>query len=423
MKTSIFFSWQGDTPSSNGRNFLRKALEKACKEISAESCIDEASRDELVVDSDTQGEAGQPPIAETIFKKIDTAAVFVADMTFTGKRTDGRATPNPNVLIEYGWALKSLGHSRVISVMNDTYGEPSAQTLPFDLAHTRWPTRFTLQEDASAEQKPEVMRKLVASLKVAIKTSLGTISPPPAQPIPFFPKAVSKDGPARFRSANEELGYADGHGNGRYYKVFLRPGPAMWLRVMPSLSHGKTWKASELNEVATARGTLHLHPLFDSYPGFSYVRAEDGWGTFNSCGPIDDQQKRREASSIAFAFCTGEIWSIDTALLANNSSYIPIVETIFNKRFAEYAGFISALGIPPPYHWIAGITGVKGRQLVVPPQPGFVDIGLDGPLCVSDTIEVDEIFQDGQAPGEALRSFYTAIYDKCGLAHDLPLDR
>ena len=37
--------------------------------------------------------------------------------------------------------------------MNDAYGGPSVQTLPFDLVHLRWPLRFTLQKNASAEQK------------------------------------------------------------------------------------------------------------------------------------------------------------------------------------------------------------------------------------------------------------------------------
>ena len=58
-----------------------------------------------------------PPIVETIFKKIDRAAVFVADLTFAGRRPDGAPIPNPNVLIEYGWALKALGHARIISIM------------------------------------------------------------------------------------------------------------------------------------------------------------------------------------------------------------------------------------------------------------------------------------------------------------------
>lgn len=419
MKTSIFFSWQGDTPTGIGRNFLRKALEEACKEIATESSIDEALRDELVVDSDTQGEAGQPPIAETIFKKIDTAAVFVADMTFTAKRVDGRPTPNPNVLIEYGWALKSLSHSRVISVMNDAYGEPSAETLPFDLAHVRWPTRFTLQENALAEQKVEARRKLVANLKGAIRASLATISPPPAQPTPIFPKAVPKDGPARFRSANEELGYADGFGP--RYKVFLRPGPAIWLRIMPSSPPGRTWTSRELKEVAVEGGTLHLLPLV--YNSCSFLRAEDGWGTFDGSGPIDEQQKRREAPDIAFAFQTGEIWSIDTTLLARNSNWIPFIEGTFNARFSGYANFINGLGIPPPYHWIAGITGVKGRQLAVPSQAGFMDIGSDSPLCLSDIVEGEGLYQAGQASADALNPFYTAIFEKCGIERASHLDR
>lgn len=420
MKTSIFFSWQGDTPTGIGRNFLRKALEEACKEIATESCIDEALRDELVVDSDTQGEAGQPPIAETIFKKIDTAAVFVADMTFTAKRVDGRPTPNPNVLIEYGWALKSLSHSRVISVMNDAYGEPSAETLPFDLAHVRWPTRFTLQESALAEQKADARRKLVVNLKGAIKTSLATISPPPALPKPIFPKAAPKDGPARFRSANEELGYADGIGP--RYKVFLRPGPSMWLRITPSSPPGRMWTSRELKEVAVKGGILHLLPLVNNSSS-RFLRAEDGWGTFDASGPIDEQQKRREAPDIAFAFQTGEIWSIDTTLLARNSNWIPFVEKTFNARFSEYADFINGLGLPPPYHWIAGIAGVKGRQLAVPSQTGFMEIGSDSPLFLSDIVEVEGLYQAGQAPADALSPFYTAIFEKCGIERASHLDR
>ena len=125
---TVFFSWQSDTPTRTGRNFVRDVLDQACADIAGDTTIDEALRSDLAVDSDTQGEAGQPPIAETIFRKIDGASVFVADMTFTNTRPDGRPSPNPNVLIEYGWALKSLGHARVISVMNDTPTELRAGT-------------------------------------------------------------------------------------------------------------------------------------------------------------------------------------------------------------------------------------------------------------------------------------------------------
>src|SRR5258708_6997668 len=106
MSNTIFFSWQADTPNNCGRTFLKNVLEEVCAAITADTELDEALRD-VEVDTDTKGVAGQPPIAETIFRKIDSAGVFIADMTFTGTRLDGRPTPNPNVLIEYGWALKS----------------------------------------------------------------------------------------------------------------------------------------------------------------------------------------------------------------------------------------------------------------------------------------------------------------------------
>lgn len=121
MAATVFFSWQADTPNGIGRNFVRRALEDACADIVGDGAVDEARRG-LEVDSDTQGVAGQPPIVETILKKIDAAKVFVADMTFVAKRLDGGASPNPNVLIEYGWALKSLTHQRIICVMNTSFG-------------------------------------------------------------------------------------------------------------------------------------------------------------------------------------------------------------------------------------------------------------------------------------------------------------
>jgi hypothetical protein len=106
MTETVFFSWQADTPTRVGRNFINEALEDVCRSIASDTSVDEALRD-MTVDSDTQNVAGQPPIVDTIFKKIDLSRLFVGDMTFVGPRIAGRPTPNPNVLIEYGWALKS----------------------------------------------------------------------------------------------------------------------------------------------------------------------------------------------------------------------------------------------------------------------------------------------------------------------------
>jgi hypothetical protein len=58
-------------------------------------------------------------------------------VTFVGKGEKGRSIPNPNILIELGYAVAKKGWERIICVMNQQYGGPSK--LPFDLQHRRWP--------------------------------------------------------------------------------------------------------------------------------------------------------------------------------------------------------------------------------------------------------------------------------------------
>lgn len=181
MTQTIFFSWQSDTPNRVGRNFLHDVLEAACKLLGSDSELAEAGRD-LAIDSDTRGTAGSPPIVETILKKIDVASVFVADMTFVASRSDGARSPNPNVLIEYGWARKSLGYERVVCVMNTAFGEPSGEALPFDLRYARWPLPYYLPDDATTSQKAEAKKALVKSIASAIRACLETAPAHPRLP-------------------------------------------------------------------------------------------------------------------------------------------------------------------------------------------------------------------------------------------------
>src|SRR5713226_8806506 len=168
MPTTIFFSWQIDRPTKEGRNLVERALERAISRIGEDTEIEEAVR-ELVVDRDTKGVPGSPPIVDTIFRKIDQAAVFVPDLTFVGKRVDGRPTPNPNVLIEYGWALKKHGHGYMVPVMNTAHGEPNDSNLPFDLKHLRHPITYNCPEGANEATRKAAREELAKHLAVAIK--------------------------------------------------------------------------------------------------------------------------------------------------------------------------------------------------------------------------------------------------------------
>jgi hypothetical protein len=166
MPHTIFFSWQSDTPPHIGSDFVEEALGLAALRLAEDAKIERAIRDEgLMVDRDTQGVPGVPPIVDTIFDKIDAATIFVPDLTFVGKRMDRRPTPNPNVLVEYGWALKALRYARIVPVMNVAFGEPTAATMPFDMRHLRHPKcTYCLPKGASERRRREELAKLAGFL-------------------------------------------------------------------------------------------------------------------------------------------------------------------------------------------------------------------------------------------------------------------
>jgi hypothetical protein len=127
----VFYSWQSDLPNRTNRGFIEQALENAAKALRNDDSI----QIKPVIDRDTAGVAGSPDISKTIFSKISQADIFVCDISIINQGTDARPTPNPNVLIELGYALGTLGESRIILVVNDVFGK--LELLPFDLRARR----------------------------------------------------------------------------------------------------------------------------------------------------------------------------------------------------------------------------------------------------------------------------------------------
>ena len=274
MPTTVFYSWQSDTPRSVNHDFIRSVLDEVCAELNEDTEVAEALRD-LSVDSDTQGVAGQPPIVDTILKKIDSAAVVVADVTFTGSRAGGRLTPNPNVLIEYGWALKSRGHERVICLMNETYGSASATTLPFDMAHLRWPVRYNLPDGASKTERSTVAKALKPRIAQALKLALGNQARTQTTAQAFQPREGY--GP-RFAPAGVTIGIDEEFFGQK--DVVVSAGSEAWLRVMPSLDSGSEWASHELKKQVTDGGLDAVMPLFRYGSGWGFLRSEHGFGLY-----------------------------------------------------------------------------------------------------------------------------------------------
>jgi hypothetical protein len=165
MKKRIFYSWQSDLPNNSNRGFINTALEQAIKEIHVE---DDFSLIPFL-DRDTVGVSGSPDISASIFEKIQNSDIFVSDISIINSHAGDfvRPTPNPNVLIELGFAIGILGWSRIILVMNDSFG--SVSLLPFDLRSRRV---LVYSITPSETEKVPERKKVSSILKSGIKEIL-----------------------------------------------------------------------------------------------------------------------------------------------------------------------------------------------------------------------------------------------------------
>lgn len=166
MNFTIFYAWQSDSNERANRYFIRDAIKAAIKDLRRDDTIEDAPR----LDHDTKGVAGTPDIFRTILDKIEQAGIFLADITYVAKTAEGKFMPNPNVMLELGYALAKISDRRIITVLNNAMGDP--EQLPFDLARHRWPICYTLEPDdiptATARQK------LATDLAQAIRDIIAT---------------------------------------------------------------------------------------------------------------------------------------------------------------------------------------------------------------------------------------------------------
>jgi hypothetical protein len=187
----IFWSWQSDTDKDTGKHFVRDVLIELARELNATGGTEEADRpDDILVeedeeehddplyeapdtldtvgfDQDTLGVGGSPRVADKILEKIAGAAVFVADITPVATTAKGKRIPNPNVMLELGYAMNQMDNERIVLVGNMAEGAKPSR-LPFDLSHWRWPVLYRLNPDATPEQIAEAAAKLKAALRPVV---------------------------------------------------------------------------------------------------------------------------------------------------------------------------------------------------------------------------------------------------------------
>ena len=152
----IFYSWQSDLPGNKTRNFIRECIDEAI-DLAQESEAIEAERDEA-----TLRVTGSPDIVATLFSKIDNCDLFIADLSpcFTENQKHVKKSPNPNVLVELGYAVKTLGWERIICLCNTDFGNE----YPFDIAHNRI-TDFSLDGKNKNEVKNSIAKIIFINIR------------------------------------------------------------------------------------------------------------------------------------------------------------------------------------------------------------------------------------------------------------------
>ncbi|ROI11997.1 hypothetical protein [Epilithonimonas hominis] len=157
-KFNIFYSWQSDLNLRLNNYYIKDCIVKALKELKQDFKL------ELRLDRDTKNTTGSPDIVQTIFDKIDICNIFIADVSIVNKNifNIGRKTPNPNVLVELGYALKTLGKERVILIINNSFCK--IDDLPFDIRQNRI-TQYTLSKTKEIKHSNNLKDTLKKALK------------------------------------------------------------------------------------------------------------------------------------------------------------------------------------------------------------------------------------------------------------------
>lgn len=126
---TIFYSWQSDLDESTNKRAIRGVLRGVCTSIE-----NKRQNVKLDIDEATRNKSGSPNIPDSIFEKISLADIFLCDITTinNSQDKDPKKVPNPNVLIELGFAIANLGWDRIVLVFNKQFGT-FPNDLPFDI--------------------------------------------------------------------------------------------------------------------------------------------------------------------------------------------------------------------------------------------------------------------------------------------------
>lgn len=355
----IFWSWQSDRDRKCCQYFVRDALKAASDQIATELSIEERP----AVDHDTKGVTGTPPITDTIFEKIRESAVFVADVTPIGmsdsenEDANKKRLPNPNVMIELGFAEAVLGGSKILCVANDCWYR-GPESLPFDLRHRRGPLTYSLPPDSEPSARKEAAQKLTLELRDRLRPILI------AQSELGVPTLDERRQPfveheAVWSLTDHPAAYQDTSAGGQLKEFhIIRNVPRLYARIYP-----RSWKPP--------RNRLLLEKLRTK--GFAWIgRARCGDCGINADGAVQfffnntDPLALPQADAVTQWFASnGEIWATDCSAFLDKQDGKPLFA--YQYAFLHLCRFlpktIPALedcGAGPPFEVRLGAAKLSG---------------------------------------------------------------
>ena len=398
-RPKIFWSWQSDYSPKTCRHFMREALVDAIAQVADEIGVDDADRPEI--DHDTKGERGMADIAATILNKIAAAAVFVADLTPIAQSPDGKWLPNPNVMIELGWAMHRPGWERVIGILNMASGA-KVEDLPFDIRQRRVVT-FVLAENTDKNSRAAARSRLVSELKQALLTNLVERSEEIAATSTITGVASRPDNYSIWASAGDALTHNDAFGRAKRESVAMPDIPRAYMRIIPA---GWNNGVPSVSDIAKLNQSESVGAPSDSARDGNFGATEEGFVRYWITGSSESGEASSTNMTMFFED-TGEFWMLHGSVIAQHQGQLLLRDHLMLGEWSRMLR--SAMALMGRFHGQkfrrveAGLFGVKDLQWFSEWQ------GYRTPSRRNDTRETR---QSADWSAEAQLTFLTNSYNR-----------
>ncbi|MFZ1992224.1 MAG: hypothetical protein WAW96_20915 [Alphaproteobacteria bacterium] len=291
-------------------------------------------------------------IAATILKKISESSVFVADVTPIAKSPDGKALPNPNVMIELGWAMSEVGPDKIIGVLNTASGW-KPDDLPFDIRHRRI-LPYALPEKADAKARQVAKKALVKDLTGALRVNLGQAVEDQTAATQVEGVPAKADDPSIWASATTTLEHHDSLGRNHKTSIAMPQCPRGYIRIIPA-----AWQTEppSVNSIAKLQNGAAVWPQAEGTSSGDFGVCEHGFVRYWHTGD-------NETRNVAMYFDgTGEFWVLHGKAIGEgpkgSALHVQSLVQGWAKALKSSLAVMKHFGSSPVIKVEAGLAGVR----------------------------------------------------------------